>query len=67
MESKKLILEDWEYTSEYMFAVERQKDIENSWREWEEKEYRKNKLPAIIKIINNNDIPKISRNNKARV
>ena len=30
-------IEDWEYPNDIIFAIERQKDIENSWREFEER------------------------------
>ena len=30
-------IEDWEYPNDLIFAIERQKDIENSWREFEER------------------------------
>jgi len=43
-----LLLEDWEYPDDEIYAIERQKDIEYSWQQWEE---NKNRLPAIIKII----------------
>jgi hypothetical protein len=34
------ILIDWEYeyNKDYIYALERQKDIENSWREFEERQ-----------------------------
>ena len=41
--------EDWEYPNDHIYAMERQKDIEASWQQWEEN--NKNKLPAIIKVI----------------
>lgn len=40
--------EDWEYPNDHIYAMERQKDIESSWQEWEES---KNRLPAIIKVV----------------
>lgn len=41
---------DWEkeYDRDYIFMIERQKDIEASWQEWEEKNNRK---PAKIKLV----------------
>ena len=44
------ILEDWEYPNDHIYAIERQKDIEASWQQWEEEQAAKNRLPAIIKI-----------------
>lgn len=41
--------EDYEYPNDHIYAIERQKDIESSWQQWEEES--KNRLPAIIKII----------------
>lgn len=41
-------IEDWEYPNDYMFAIERQKDIEASWQQWEEDQIRE---PAIIKVV----------------
>lgn len=41
-------IEDWEYPNDEVYAIERQKDIEASWRQWEEDNNRK---PAIIKVI----------------
>lgn len=43
-------IEDWEYPNDYIYAIERQKDVEASWQQWEEEQERKNRLPAIIKI-----------------
>jgi hypothetical protein len=43
-------LEDWEYPNDHIYAIERQKDIEASWQQWEEEQAVKNRLPAIIKI-----------------
>ena len=44
------ILEDWEYTSDEIYAMERQKEIEMSWKNYEK--------PIKFKIINKtkNDI-----------
>lgn len=44
------VLEDWEYTNDEIYALERQKDIEKSWQKYEE--------TVKFKIINktNNDI-----------
>lgn len=43
-------LEDWEHPNDHIYAVERQKDIEASWQQWEEEQQSRNRLPAIIKI-----------------
>lgn len=47
--SKDWTLEDWEmeFQKDEAYALERQKDIERSWEEWE----YKNKKPAKIKLI----------------
>ena len=45
------ILEDWEYPNDHIYAIERQKDIEASWQQWEEEQAAKNRLPAIIKVV----------------
>ena len=42
--------QDWEYPNDEMYAIERQKDIEVSWQQWEEEE-SKNRLPATINIV----------------
>ena len=44
------VWEDWEYPNDHIYAMERQKDIEASWQQWEEEQAVKNRLPAIIKI-----------------
>jgi len=43
-------MEDWEHPNDHIYAIERQKDVEASWQQWEEEQERKNRLPAIIKI-----------------
>ena len=43
-------LEDWEHPNDHIYAVERQKDIEVSWQQWEEEQQSRNRKPAIIKI-----------------
>jgi hypothetical protein len=43
-------LEDWEYPNDQIYAIERQKDVEASWQQWEEEQQSRNRLPAIIKI-----------------
>lgn len=43
-------LEDWEHPNDHIYVIERQKDVEASWQQWEEEQERKNRLPAIIKI-----------------
>ena len=43
--------EDWEYPNDHIYAIERQKDIEASWQQWEEEQETKNRLPAIIKVL----------------
>jgi hypothetical protein len=45
------VLQDWEYPNDYIYAIERQKEIEASWQEWEEEQVSKNRKPAIIKIV----------------
>jgi hypothetical protein len=42
--------EDWEYPNDHIYAMERYKDIEASWQQWEEEQV-KNKKPAIIKVV----------------
>lgn len=42
--------EDWEYPNDEIYAIERQKEIEASWQQWEEEQASRNRLPAIIKI-----------------
>lgn len=44
------VLEDWEYPNDHIYAMERQKDIETSWQQWEEEQMSK-RLPAIIKVL----------------
>jgi hypothetical protein len=41
--------EDWEYPNDHIYAMERQKDLEASWQQWEEEQAKKKK-PAIIKV-----------------
>jgi hypothetical protein len=48
------VIEDWEYPDDEIYAIERQKDIEYSWQQWEE---NKNRLPAIIKVIKHEQRP----------
>lgn len=45
------ILEDWEFPSDEMYAMERQKDIEAAMYQWEEEQQRSKRLPAIIKVV----------------
>ena len=45
------VLQDWEYPNDYIYAIERQKEIEASWQQWEEEQVSKNRKPAIIKIV----------------
>ena len=40
--------EDWEYPNDHIYAMEREKDIESSWQQWEEDQKRK---PAVIKVV----------------
>ena len=43
--------EDWEYPNDHIYHMERKRDIEKSWQQWEEEEKKRTKsLPAIIKI-----------------
>lgn len=44
-------LEDWEYPNDHIYAIERQKDIEIAWQQWEEEQERSKRLPAIIKVV----------------
>ena len=43
--------EDWKYPNDHIYAMERQKDIEASWQQWEEEQVTKKRKPAIIKIV----------------
>ena len=43
--------EDWEYPNDHIYAMERQKDIEASWQQWEEEQASKNRKPASIKVV----------------
>ena len=45
------VLQDWEYPNDYIYAIERQKEMEASWQQWEEEQVSKNRKPAIIKIV----------------
>ena len=45
------VLQDWEYPNDHIYAIERQKEIEASWHQWEEEQVSKNRKPAIIKIV----------------
>jgi len=45
------LAQDWEYPNDHIYAIERQRDIEVSWQQWEEEQASKNRKPAIIKII----------------
>ena len=47
MSDNKWIEQDWEheFQKDEIYSIERQKDIERSWQEWEEKK------PAIIKVL----------------
>jgi hypothetical protein len=45
------LLEDWEYTNDEIYAVEKQKEIEAAWQQWEEEQENKRRKPAIIKIV----------------
>ena len=45
------MLQDWEYPNDYIYAIERQKEIEASWQQWEEEQVSKKRKPAIIKIV----------------
>jgi hypothetical protein len=42
--------EDWEYPNDHIYAMEREKDLEASWQQWEEEQANKKK-PAIIKVV----------------
>ena len=43
--------QDWEYPNDEMYAIERQKDIEVSWQQWEEEQVSKRRKPALIKVL----------------
>lgn len=43
--------EDWEYPNDHIYAIERQRDIEVSWQQWEEKQERNKRLPATIQVL----------------
>jgi hypothetical protein len=43
--------EDWEYPNDHIYAMEKQRDIEIAWQQWEEEQERKKRLPAIIKVV----------------
>ena len=43
--------EDWEYPNDYIYAMERQHNIEVEWQQWEEEQDRKKRLPAIIQVL----------------
>jgi len=43
--------EDWEYPNDHIYAMERQKDVEASWQQWEEEQASNNRKPAIIKVV----------------
>jgi hypothetical protein len=45
------ILEDWDYPSDEIYAMERQKEIEAAMYQWEEEQDRKKRLPAIIQVL----------------
>lgn len=42
--------EDWEYPNDHIYAMERYKDVVNSWQQWEEEQESK-RLPASITVI----------------
>jgi len=42
--------EDWEYPNDHIYAMERYKDIESSWQQWEDEQTSKKRLPAIITV-----------------
>jgi hypothetical protein len=43
--------EDWEYPNDHIYAMERQRDIEIAWQQWEEEQERTKRLPAVIKVL----------------
>jgi len=45
------ILEDWDYPSDEIYAIERQKEIEAAMYQWEEEQANKKRLPAIIQVL----------------
>lgn len=42
--------EDFEYPNDHIYAMERYKDVVDSWHRWEEEQEAK-RLPAIIKVV----------------
>ena len=42
--------EDFEYPNDHIYAMERYKDVVDSWHRWEE-EHEAKRLPAIIKVV----------------
>ena len=44
-------MEDWEYPNDHIYAIERYRDVVDSWHKWEEEQEAKNRLPAIIKVV----------------
>jgi hypothetical protein len=45
------VLEDWEYPNDHIYAIERDRNIQIEWQQWEEEQDRKKRLPAIIKVV----------------
>ena len=43
--------EDFEYPNDHIYAMERYKDVVDSWHRWEEEHESRNRLPAIIKVV----------------
>ena len=43
--------EDFEYPNDHIYAMERYKDVVDSWHRLEEEHESKNRLPAIIKVV----------------
>jgi hypothetical protein len=44
-------MEDWESPNDHIYAIERYRDVVDSWHKWEEEQEAKNRLPAIIKVV----------------
>lgn len=45
------MMQDWEYPNDHIYAMERYKDVVDSWHKWEDEHAAKNRLPAIIKVL----------------
>jgi hypothetical protein len=43
--------EDYEYPNDHIYAMERERDIVDSWHKWEAEHKAKSRKPAIIKVV----------------